>query len=328
MESKNSPGPLSTTPALRNCYAYSAADKAMLAFAALSQRLSPASHLVAGPYVGEFGWELMQWQGYVRARRSHYEQVHVISYPGRDYLYEGCRIHYHNISLQTAGHRYGNLTPRESHDMARAKACELGLKNYDVFSPHLLCTQYHKRLFWSQEFRLFVEPPLVATRRDVAFHFRCVQKSADHPKNYSADSARELVHLCLKTGLGVICIGHPEYSLCPQGAEDGRSVDLRQTVAAISGVHAVAGENSGPMHLANLCGKPTILWAYAQSSIDYSLRWNPFRVPIYVAANDTPQPAPQRVHAAIVDALSDLRKQTEGFTRPCYTLPPQPIAYY
>jgi ADP-heptose:LPS heptosyltransferase len=103
-------------------------------------------------------------------------------------------------------------------------------------------------------------------------------------------------------------------------------VDLRQTVAAISTARTVAGENSGPMHLANLCGKPTILWAQDQWRIDYSLRWNPFRVPIYIAANDTCQPEPARVCLAILDALKDLRGRTDDFRRPCFTLPAQPIS--
>jgi hypothetical protein len=309
-------------------YFYSVEQKISAGFVCAKQRLHPARYLIAGPYAGEFGWELMQWQGYVRARRPHYEQVHVISYPGRDYLYEGCSVHYHDIPLQAAGHRYGTLSPRQSRAMAEAKAQELGLRNYDVFSPHLLCTQYHKRLFVKQEFRLFTEPPLGGTTRDIAFHFRSVQKAADHPKNYSPELAEELVLRCLKSGLKVLCVGHPNFSTCPRGAEDARSIDLRQTVAAISSVHLVAGENSGPMHLSNLCGKPTVLWAYHQSSIDYSLRWNPFRVPIYVAAKDTHQPAPQSVHAAIIEAMADLRERTHGFSKPCYTLPAQPIAYY
>jgi ADP-heptose:LPS heptosyltransferase len=103
---------------------------------------------------------------------------------------------------------------------------------------------------------------------------------------------------------------------------------LRQTVAAISSIRAVAGENSGPMHLANLCGKPTVLWAQDQWRIDYSLRWNPFRVPIYIAANDTHQPPPEVIAETIARALEDLRHKTENFSRPAYTLPAQPIAWF
>jgi hypothetical protein len=70
-----------------------------------------------------------------------------------------------------------------------------------------------------------------------------------------------------------------------------------------------------------------VLWAYDQSSIDFSLRWNPFRVPIYTAANNTHEPPPQRVCAAIDEALKDLKVKTDSFSKPAYSLPPQRIAY-
>ena len=99
-------------------------------------------------------------------------------------------------------------------------------------------------------------------------------------------------------------------------------------VAAISSARIVVGENSGPMHLANLCGKPTVIWAQDQWRIDFSLQWNPFRVPIYVAANTTCQPAPDLVCLAVVDSLEKLRVLTKNFTVPAYTLPAQKIRGY
>jgi len=101
---------------------------------------------------------------------------------------------------------------------------------------------------------------------------------------------------------------------------------LRESVAAICSARMLAGENSGATHLANLCGRPTILWANDQWRIDYSLRWNPFGVPIYIAANDTFRPEPAKVCRKIVESLNDLRARTAGFKRPAYTLPAQPIA--
>jgi len=308
-------------------YRYGAAEKLRLLLPCLRQKFRPQQNLFAGAYVGEFGYELMQWQGFVRARRADYAQVHVLTYPGREYLYEGCQVHSHNVDLKTAGYWYGRLSPTQTQQMARAKAAEIGLKDYDIFDASLLCTRYHKQLFWHQDFKLLSEPPLRPVPYDVVFHFRQVKKTgSDHFKNYSEPLANELVQRCSEAGLAVACIGHPDYSYCPPGCPDHRNVDLRQTIAAISTARVVSGENSGPMHLANLCGKPTILWAQDQWRIDYSLRWNPFRVPIYIAANDTCQPEPQRVCQSIVDALQNLRSQTEDFSRPCYTLPAQPIA--
>jgi hypothetical protein len=310
-------------------YQYSAAEKVRLAFPCLRQRLRPRRNLFAGPFSGEFGYELMQWQGFVRARRAHYEQVHVLTYPGRDYLYEECKVHHHEVELRTAGYGYGLRSPAEARAMAHARAAELGLRDYDVFEPSLLCTQYHKRAFWKQEFRLLEEPPLGGRMRDLAFHFRAVRKEGpDHAKNYPPELAAELVRRCCDAGLSVLCIGHPEYALCPPQAEDFRNVDLRVTVAAISSARIVAGENSGPMHLANLCGKPTLLWAQDQWRIDYSLRWNPFRVPIYTAAHDTCRPAPELVCEKALTALRDLAGQTQDFSRPAYHLPAQQISAF
>jgi hypothetical protein len=310
-------------------YRYGFWGKLALVLPCLRQRFRPRRRLLAGPFAGEFGYELMQWQAFVRGRKPHYEEVHVLTYPGRDYLYEGCTVHHHGFDLRTAGYAYGRLNPRASRALARAKAAEIGLMDYDIFDASLLCTQHHKRLFWRPEFRLFHEPPLNGTMRDVAFHFRAVRKEGpDQAKNYAPDRAVALVNLCLAHGLAVSCIGHPDYALCPPGASDHRRVDLRETVAAICGVQLVAGENSGPMHLANLCGKPTLVWAADQARIDYSLRWNPFRVPIYVAANDTPQPAPSCVVEALQRSLEAARRMSADFTRPLFTMPAQPIAYY
>jgi hypothetical protein len=311
-------------------YRYSYAEKAGLFLVCLAQRLKPRRNLLAGPFAGEFGYEVMQWQGFVRARRRHYEAVHVLTYPGRDYLYEGCQVHPHDTRLDRAGYLYGQLNRWQAREIATAKAVEIGLEDYDIFEPSLLCTQYHKRVFGRQDFRLLEEPPLTKAILDVAFHFRAVRKQGpdQENKNYLPAMADKLVAGCLARGISVSCIGHPEYAYCPAGCPDHRSVDLRRTVAAISSVRAVAGENSGPMHLANLCGKPTILWAQHQWRIAYSLRWNPFRVPIYIAANDTSQPPPALVATAIEKSLKDLREKSGDFTRPLYALPAQPIAYY
>lgn len=308
-------------------YNYSAGEKLRLFLPCLRQRLWPKRNLFAGPYTGEFGYELMQWQGFVRARRRHYEQVHVLTYPGRDYLYEGCTVHCHDINLKKAGYWYGRLNPLEARRMAHAKAAEIGLRDYDIFETSLLCTRYHKLLFGRQEFRLFEEPTVTPEIRDVAFHFRAVQKEGpDHAKNYDPSLADELAGLCLKQGLSVICVGHPDYAYCAKGCEDWRRTNLRESVAAICSARILAGENSGATHLANLCGRPTILWANDQWRIDYSLRWNPFRVPIYVAANNTRQPRPAKVCRTIIESLNDLRAKTVDFTRPAYQLPPVQIS--
>ncbi len=311
-------------------YLYNAGEKWKFFLPCARQKFFPRRHLLAGPYAGEFGFELMQWQGFVRARRAAYEQVHVLTYPERDYLYEGCQVHHHDIDFKKAGYWYGRFGPAEMQRMADAKAAEIGLKDYDVFNPSLLCTRYHKMLFWKQEFRLLEEPPLSEKLYDVLFHFRSVRKEgfAIDLKNYSPELADELVRRCMDQGLAVGCYGHPAYAYCPKGCADLRNADLRQTVAAISSARAAVGEASGGMHLANACGKPTIIWGEGQWHIAFALRWNPFCVPIYVVTIATWRPAPEEVCRIVIESLADLRVRTNYFTKPCYTVRAQPIDYW
>lgn len=126
---------------------------------------------------------------------------------------------------------------------------------------------------------------------------------------------------CREAGLSFFCVGHPRYAYCPEGVENRRSEDLATSVAAISSARLLAGELSGPMHLAQLCGVPILIWADGQWRLDNCERWNAFRVPIYIVANDTHRPVPEHVAQKIVSALADLRQRTEGFRQPSYTLP-------
>jgi len=180
MSSKQSPG---TTPPAAVHYGYSGGEKLRLFLPCLRQKISPKRNLFAGPFAGEFGWELMQWQGFVRARRPDYDQVHVLTYPGRDYLYEDCEVHHHEVDLKQAGYGYGLLPRREARSIACTRAAAIGLTDFDIFEPSLLCTRYHKA-FWKQNFRRFDEPPVRAQPYDVVFHFRTVRKEGpDQSKN-------------------------------------------------------------------------------------------------------------------------------------------------
>ena len=166
------------------------------------------------------------------------------------------------------------------------------------------------------------KPPAAEKIRDLAFHFRQVKKEGpDQTRNYPLELCDRVVELCRKQDLSFFCVGHPRYSYCPDGVEDRRSEDLATSVAAICSARLLAGELSGPMHLAQLCGTPILIWAPGQWRIDGCNRWNVFRVPTYIVANDTSQPDPALVGKKIAEAMEDLRARTDDFSKPAYTLP-------
>lgn len=296
-------------------YRFSILDKIMGAVQGLRMRFLPRRILLAGPYVGEFGHELMDWQACIRACVSRYREVHVITYPGRAFLYPGCRVHVHRIPLEKAGYKHGRFTPGELDAIALAKAAELGLRNYDLLGIRHACTQYHRKFILTQKFALLAGKPLEGPSCDVAFHFRRIRKEGpDDSRNYPVEMCDELASLCLQEGLRVRCVGHPLYSHCPDGVEDCRSEDLAASVKMIASARILAGELSGPMHLAQLCATPILIWAPDQWRIDNCNRWNIFGVPTFVVANGTTRPSPKRVLKVINDSLRRLPASYQSST--------------
>jgi hypothetical protein len=292
-------------------YSFTLADKVIGALEGLKMRFFPRKILIAGPYMGEFGHELMEWQAWVRAQVPRYREVHVITFPGRAALYPGCHFHTHDVPLEKAGYRHGRFAPAELKSMARAKARELALTDYDVLTAQHLCTRYHQRFILPAKFDLLRKAPLGGRYRDIAFHFRWVKKEGpDQTRNYPLELCDRLIALCRERGYSVCCVGHPRYAYCPEGVEDLRSEDLAESIAAISSGRLLAGELSGPMHLAQLCGVPILIWADGQWRLDTCEHWNVFHVPTFIVANDTHRPEPDRVMETINGAMLALREST------------------
>ena len=185
-----------------------------------------------------------------------------------------------------------------------------------------ICTRYHQRFFLPSKFELLGQPPVAGEIRDVAFHFRQVKKEGpDHSRNYPLELCDRVVEYCRARNLDFFCIGHPRYSYCPAGVEDRRTEDLAASVAAIRSARLLAGELSGPMHLAQLSGTAILIWAPGQWRLDNCERWNVFKVPAYIVTNEVRHPEPERVGEKIIAALADLRRRTDNFSKPACTLP-------
>jgi hypothetical protein len=149
-------------------YIYRLTEEAGLALEATRQRLFPKRNLFAGSYVGEFGWEVMKFQVYVRAGGRHYNQTHVRTFPSGEYPCEGCRAHTHRLEIRTVGFWYGRLGPEEAAGNSYDKAREFCLQDADLRNVDLRQTvtayklhpsksrpsEHRKTLWFSAEFGL------------------------------------------------------------------------------------------------------------------------------------------------------------------------------
>lgn len=289
-------------------HTFSLKEKVLGALQGLRIRFLPRRVLVAGPYVGEFGHELMEWQAWVRALLPNYEEVHVLAYPGRGFLYPGCHVHAHGISLEKAGYKHGRYGPEFLDAIAKEKAAELGLKDYDLLGIRQVCTRLHRRLILPPRFEpLCPDENGCHPLHDVAFHFRQVAKEGpDTLRNYPRELCDQLASLCTEAGYRTCCIGHPTYSYCPEGVKDLRNEDLESSVRTICRSRILVGELSGPSHLAQLCRTPILIWAPDQWRIDNCNRWNVFHIPTFVAGNDVPPPTPEKVFGVLRKALKEI----------------------
>jgi hypothetical protein len=270
-------------------------------------RLSSKKTLIVGPFVGEFGHEIMDFQSYVRWFKHKYQAVHVITFPGREPLYRGCLVHSHHYDLSSAGYLYGRISHSEiraaAHEFARAHR----IANYDLFSTIHLCTRWHRRLLLRQEQEVIAPVRPARPGQRVIFHFRNIQKAGwDQTRNFRPDLAEEVCRLCRLSGLEVACIGHPKYALSPSGSQDCRTDNLEATVAEIAACRLVVGELSGPLHLAAYAGKPIAIWAPGKERIGNAFRRNPFNVKVFVVRDDTTNPSPQEILTAVQTAISAL----------------------
>jgi len=261
----------------------------------------PRNVLVAGPYVGELGWELMEWSGYVRKLSTTYRRTIAISYEGNAWLYEPCEYYAHSATLADSGYGYGSLPRAQINTILNNCATAFKIKSFDWFFPEHL-NAISKQLIGGQLFWA----PFEQKRRciyDVAFHFRNIRRSDLESKNYPIEFAYELIERCKNNGISVCCIGHRNYSLCPDNCTDFRTNELSETRAVLRSVMIVAGGSSGPMHLASLCGLAVVVWCTEGIVDRYISTWNPHQSPVFVVSEKTFQPTPVEVFYKINEAL-------------------------
>lgn len=262
--------------------------------------------LVAGPYIGEFGWELMEWQGYVRRLGSLYERTIAISYETSRYLYGECEFYSHHLSLAQSCFGYGVKPANFGEGLVEAAISMKLPKQYDLLTPWDM-TRPIKLLIGGQQFVRFREPVFHDLKVDILFHLRRLIREDGDEKNYSREEASRIVEDCRSHGLTMGFIGLPEYSDWISPARDLRSNDLGKTISAICSARLIVGGSSGPMHLAALCAKPIVVWTgHTGGAERYRSYWNPFSSDVFIVTEETFRPPAESVVRTLLQALEEI----------------------
>lgn len=278
--------------------------------------------LIAGPCMSEFGWELMEWQGYVRALAADYDKVVVCSTAGHEALYADYDPIFvgHKLKGNRDCHRI-----REVENPQELKRVQEALKGFKYafeqagYEVKWESPQPPKNRAVGRRRPVEIQKFVKFGRRneddlyDLTIHARNRPfKFALEGHNYPIEKWYELLAMLRDRGYKrIAAIGTHAQALAPEGVEDLRGVDLQRVMDVMASSRLVIGPSSGPMHLASLCGVPHAVWARGrrQSAVNtrnrerYESYWNPHRTPTKVILHGDKEVVPP---ISIVDMISVL----------------------
>jgi hypothetical protein len=260
--------------------------------------------LVVHPWVGEFGWELMSWQGYARKQAKKYDNVIVYGFEGREPLYTDFAdvfIAHELLGDKDCWKLKKCSDPVEERELYAAVARIVKKHNADQLVPSRLIP-LEEQLFikYGKSSNLTKDE-----RYDVLLHLRKRGRVPEH--NVSEVLGATLV--AKLSPMRVACIGSKLESISVKGADDLRGTPLERELDIIAGAGVVVGPSSGPMHLASLCGTPHVVWtdmrkwlAIGATNVDrYKKIWNPLGTRVEVI--QTASPTVNRILDAITKAM-------------------------
>lgn len=255
---------------------------------------SQTNTLIAGPWVGEFGWELFCWQAYLRARSKEFDRVVVASRPAMEPLYRDfCHefIPYEPAGPGVSG--YKNLEEKEWHDPTDGRDFREYISGKFHIGFNRAKPQRSAKAFAQQDFKQYgsVRAEL---KFDIVLHIRQTDKKGSGWRNgWQLDGWQEFLTALQATGdYRICCIGHPQQAGILPGCEDQRGIALDQTFDLLASSRLLAGPSSGPMHLGALCGCPHVVWSGEHGNQPkYEHYWNPFKTPVDYIHDETWTPS-------------------------------------
>tara|TARA_R110000851_G_scaffold108257_2_gene229343 strand:+ start:1622 stop:2491 length:870 start_codon:yes stop_codon:yes gene_type:complete len=265
--------------------------------------------LVAGPWLGEFGWELFAWQGHLRTLSKSFDRTIIIAQGNTSLLYNDFSDTYlsfepKNKNLSDCFHMKGyeyNLV--DVYSTLKENKIILDKNHTHYYLPRSFCN-LSPMSGYNTVFPSGIEgiPPIKPSyikfgektptiENIIVFHAR---NRPQGPKvhNWDIDKWKELCSLYNNAGYQTVSIGTLQSSFHVPGSLDKRNITMEETVSIIRNSRCVLGTSSGPMHLASLCNTPHIVWSIESNRQRYYTKWNPHVTPVIFLSCDTNSSGP------------------------------------
>jgi len=262
--------------------------------------------LIAGPWVGEFGWELFAWNAYVRALSRQFDKTVVISRTNSQDLYNDFAdefVSYNpNVGLPDAFFMHNLDTIKAFKEAVTTNKIPL-TSDTTVFLPRRIGLPPHTH--YTQHVLLgshVIQPEYICfgeeakTQYDYVFHIR--DRELRKEDNWSLDNWRSFKELLGNKKFA--CIGTPSESACIEGVTDLRGYDLKNVLTVLRNAECAFGPSSGPMHLASLCATPHVVWSKDANKVRYEENWNPLSTKVLFTSEHSWHPPPEFVYKKFV----------------------------
>ncbi len=252
--------------------------------------------LYAGPWIGEFGHEIMIWQAHLRGISDRYDHITVCGPQGHFGMYEDFAQKYIDFKCDTT---YANMW---MNDKVEKEAIEYfhdamgeneNVLNADWITPRSVWEQYvgfdKAKLITAIQPRAFIQfgyaSYLNMLQFDILYHARYRTDWDSGFRNWPKDKCGKLLKQFPEKRIG--CVGLNDSALHIEGTEDLRGMALSNLVNVMANSKVFVGPISGPTHLATLCGLPQVTWATKQEHADRVInKWNPFKTKVSVITAD------------------------------------------
>ena len=215
--------------------------------------------LVAGFFIGEFGHELMCWQGILRHMARGYDRVVVGCEEGHEYLYKDFADEFIYPDVEV-----------EHRNMWMCNGTTYPMRGANFIPRREICLNKHH-----QDFIKYGNSG--GNGYDLLIHARGTDNFNTEYRNWPENKWTDLVD---RLDVGVACIGAMD-SMQIEGADDLRGLQLDRLMDVMASSKLYASPSSGPAHLASLCGLKHVVWSGKQdrglysNEQRYKTLWNP-----------------------------------------------------
>ncbi len=243
--------------------------------------------LVAGHFVGEFGWLLMRWQGIIRHIAKQYDHVTI-----------GCEKPYKFLFEDFADEfvYYTGRVKQRNMWQVNGTVYPLNREGECIVPSRSICLDdiiNKGKGVYHQDFIKYGSYD-IRNHYDILIHARSTNNYQTGYRNWPEGNWNKIVEAY--PDMLIASVGSPEGADYIDGTDDLRGIDLDRLADVMASSEVLLSPSSGAVHFVALCGMKHIVWSKEDDRGIYNNRernttlWNPFNAEVIFIPNWQPSP--------------------------------------